>query len=228
MCAKKLSSVIAAGLLSLASHQVSATIVSGVVTGGSSFNNGGVFVKLGVPFTESTPDNTVGDNNFNDFNLYGFDESQNINLAADLTIDILADGIGGGSGSGVISAGTIIASHYIFFDPASLRTQIGDITFDSNILGIITSSANLNDSDFLANTGVNYLSPGLRGLEGGDTVSITGLDTLSVNWSAGSPGDYIRVLTATSPSAVPVPAAVWLFGSGLVGLVGVARRRKAA
>ena len=28
-------------------------------------------------------------------------------------------------------------------------------------------------------------------------------------------------------SAVPVPAAVWLFGSGLLGLVGVARRKKA-
>ncbi len=28
------------------------------------------------------------------------------------------------------------------------------------------------------------------------------------------------------PSAVPVPAAVWLFGSGLLGLAGVARRRK--
>ena len=28
------------------------------------------------------------------------------------------------------------------------------------------------------------------------------------------------------PSAVPVPAAVWLFGSGLLGLVGVARRKK--
>ena len=28
------------------------------------------------------------------------------------------------------------------------------------------------------------------------------------------------------PQVVPVPAAVWLFGSGLLGLVGVARRRK--
>ena len=27
---------------------------------------------------------------------------------------------------------------------------------------------------------------------------------------------------------VPVPAAVWLFGSGLLGLVGIARRKKAA
>lgn len=28
-------------------------------------------------------------------------------------------------------------------------------------------------------------------------------------------------------AAVPVPAAVWLFGSGLLGLVGISRRRKA-
>ena len=33
---------------------------------------------------------------------------------------------------------------------------------------------------------------------------------------------------ADLPAAVPVPAAVWLFGSGLVGLAGIARRRKAA
>jgi len=29
-----------------------------------------------------------------------------------------------------------------------------------------------------------------------------------------------------APAVVPVPAAVWLFGSGLIGLVGVARRKK--
>lgn len=32
--------------------------------------------------------------------------------------------------------------------------------------------------------------------------------------------------TLASASAVPVPAAVWLFGSGLLGLIAVARRRK--
>jgi hypothetical protein len=26
--------------------------------------------------------------------------------------------------------------------------------------------------------------------------------------------------------AVPIPAAVWLFGSGLIGLIGAARRKK--
>jgi len=36
------------------------------------------------------------------------------------------------------------------------------------------------------------------------------------------------VLTGGSHLVVPVPAAVWLFGSGLLGLIGIARRRKAA
>ena len=36
-----------------------------------------------------------------------------------------------------------------------------------------------------------------------------------------------NVSIVTDVSAVPVPAAVWLFGSGLLGLVGVARRKKA-
>ena len=38
-------------------------------------------------------------------------------------------------------------------------------------------------------------------------------------------GSEITVSIDTSP--IPVPAAVWLFGSGLIGLVGVARRKQA-
>ena len=40
--------------------------------------------------------------------------------------------------------------------------------------------------------------------------------------------DYtIRITIEDSAPPVPVPAAVWLFGSGLLGLIGVARRKKA-
>ena len=35
--------------------------------------------------------------------------------------------------------------------------------------------------------------------------------------------DYLTIELQTSP--VPVPAAAWLFGSGLIGLIGVARRK---
>ena len=35
-------------------------------------------------------------------------------------------------------------------------------------------------------------------------------------------------LSLTGTGVVPVPAAVWLFGSGLLGLVGMARRKKTA
>jgi hypothetical protein len=35
-------------------------------------------------------------------------------------------------------------------------------------------------------------------------------------------------LTATSVSTVPIPSAVWLFGSGLLGLIGISRKKKVA
>lgn len=47
------------------------------------------------------------------------------------------------------------------------------------------------------------------------------------HWSAQSFGSGHYGLQITSTSPVPVPAAAWLLGSGLVGLAGVARRRRA-
>ena len=49
--------------------------------------------------------------------------------------------------------------------------------------------------------------------------------TLLVGFTFDSNGDEVAAAFA-SASAVPIPAAVWLFSSGLAGLVGVARRRK--
>ena len=56
-------------------------------------------------------------------------------------------------------------------------------------------------------------------------------DTLSFGFGAVSTnnlpsGVFYDNLVFAEVSQVPVPAAVWLFGSGLIGLVGVARRRK--
>jgi hypothetical protein len=41
-----------------------------------------------------------------------------------------------------------------------------------------------------------------------------------------SPGDTAIFNSSWEISPVPVPAAVWLFGSGLIGLIGVAHRKK--
>ena len=60
--------------------------------------------------------------------------------------------------------------------------------------------------------------------------------SLSVNRTPGSIGTSLKsyaffnawaVHDGDVVSSVPVPAAVWLFGSGLLGLIGMARRKKA-
>ncbi len=62
----------------------------------------------------------------------------------------------------------------------------------------------------------------------GSGVDIDGDGTLGTTMAAGPFKDSPVGFSGTPISAVPVPAAAWLFGSGLVGLVGVARRRKAS
>lgn len=61
-------------------------------------------------------------------------------------------------------------------------------------------------------------------------VLVSGGDVGST-WGPGFAGqDYYEVwsinLLSKAGPVIPVPAAVWLFGSGLLGLVGIARRRK--
>ncbi|NNE89204.1 MAG: hypothetical protein HKN27_14105 [Silicimonas sp.] len=138
----------------------------------------------------------VGEDNFNDDNLYAFDEDQNIELIEPVRVDI-------GGQNGVIPAGTVVASHYVFFDSVA-GTQFGFVYFDAPILGIAALEGTMAATDFLANTDVIYIGTELRGLEHGDTVWIDDKDPhrLFVSWAGSSPGDYIRVFTEKSPGAL--------------------------
>jgi len=215
---KKGLSKLLAGLL--IAVPAGATIIGGTVTGGGAFANGGVFIKLTPPIANPFgPPNSVGNNTFQNNNLYGFDEDQNIVLAAPLNVDVVASGV-----VSPLPAGSTVASHYIFFDPGPSTSMIGTVDFDSDIVAIITSTGFLLASDFLANTGVNYLNPGARGLEAGDDVTISGARQILFDTTASTPGDYVRVLTVFSPGAIPEPGTIFLLPIGMVAIGVLAKR----
>jgi len=163
-----------------------------VIDGGIERQSGdGTFVKL----DPSTPFD-VGYDTFDDDNLYAFDEDQNITLSEPIRVDI-------GGVDGVIAQGTVVASHYVFFDSVS-SFHFGYVYFDAPILGVAAFQDTMAATDFLANTDVTYLSTELRGLESGDHVWIDEDDPnrLWVYWAGSSPGDYIRVFTERSEGAL--------------------------
>ncbi|MFK7940034.1 MAG: hypothetical protein AB8B82_11685 [Roseovarius sp.] len=139
----------------------------------------------------------VGADTFDDDNLYAFDEDQNITLSQPIHVDI------GGDDTGIIPQGTVVASHYVFFDSLD-SVHHGYVYFDAPILGVAAFEPTMAATDFLANTKVNYISMELRGLETGDHVWIDEEDPnrLWVYWAGSSPGDYIRVFTEKSDAAL--------------------------
>ena len=212
--------IAASSLALIAAVPAHATIIGGAVTTGT-----GSFFKLVVPFAAPTPANTVGNDTFQNANLYGFDEDQNVAVSGTaLNVDYLA--ATGAAGS--LPVGTVVASHYVFFDPRNVTTQKGYVDFDSPILAIVSETGPLAASDYLANTGVTYLSPSERGLEAGDFATVDSVlgYRLRVNWTASTPGDYVRVLTAYSPAAVPEPETWATMLAGVGALATAARRRR--
>ena len=204
-----------------------AAILSAVKLGGTT----NVFTKLfptplGNPFG---PPDTLEKDIFQLNVLFAFDEQVKIVLAAPLAVDRISDGLGGQQpGPGVLAAGTRVTSHYIFFDPKEWERALYEITFDSEVVGIATSTDNLRNSDFLGLPGLTYnTSPGngnffvITGLTGSDRADITGTHTVKVDLTRWS-GNFLRVLT-TVPE--PTTFVIWSL-LGLIGLGLGARRRR--
>lgn len=66
-----------------------------------------------------------------------------------------------------------------------------------------------------------YIAMNVRSNGSGEAQYQSGEDAL-IDWD----GTNFRTFADFQVTTVPVPAAVWLFGSGLIGLAGIARRKK--
>jgi len=110
-----------------------------------------------------------------------------------------------------IFASSIIISQVAgtFGIPSSEILTIGDIN-QVIITGVTLGTVN------------NLVNPPTQGSLSFTSDSVI-IDIASGTWG---PGSSFEVLIQTS--AVPVPSAVLLFGSGLLGLIGISRRKKAA
>lgn len=134
-----------------------------------------------------------------------------------------------GSAVNVINTGSGAGVYWDVRSSAILDTTT---SFQGNILALtsitLNTGATIGCGRALASTGAvtmdNTISIGC-GVGTGGEGSIGFGGGLTVSESGGIPG--FLPFAPVDVSAVPVPAAVWLFGSGLLGLIGVARRKKA-
>lgn len=98
----------------------------------------------------------------------------------------------------------------------------GDPLFNGDIQ-LITSSGTALNSDVID---VTLGDGGLAYYVG--LISDTAFNSASIQFDVAAEGAFLYSVDdiTTSTSVVPVPAAVWLFGSGLIGLIHLGKRRK--
>jgi hypothetical protein len=146
--------------------------------------------------------------------VHGWNEVQNFTLASNVAVDATSAGTYGSVGSltpGVITAGTTVSSHTLYFDPVGSGGAQASFAFDGTIIGVIvlddaTGIDHLFDSDFLIPGSVpvgniptaHFAARGIE-LDGTDSFNFAA-NHITVSLTAGSPGDQIRVLTTPEPT----------------------------
>ena len=206
------------GALALSSPLANAAIV-GVAGGNSSLGAAAAIIVAPGDVRDDAAVNT---------GQQGFNEMQGIVTGSAYSTD-----------QGIIAAGTRVDSHMIFLnsrgDTAVSHFNVG-WTFSGTILGVMANIGGGHEaasSGELGAAGTTYSAAfSNRGLEGNyingpfgsnDAYSIAG-SLLTLSMYVTEPGDWIRVVTV---SAVPLPAALPLYGAGiaLLSFFGWRKRR---
>jgi hypothetical protein len=153
---------------------------------------------------------------------------------SDITTQLVLDGSGlfAGINAGLATVGNTIdtascasggvlhnGTNSLCSTPASNGiTEVGGNAYPIGPIPIATSSFNTTGQTGFGTT-LSQLSLGTDDGIGGSPQDNGPNAGSNINFDFTS-------LEVTSVSAVPVPAAAWLFGSGLVGLIGIARRKQ--
>ena len=167
----------------------------------------------------------TGDVIFAGTNSFGLNDNDIITATGTIDTSSLASQLSSGSLLGGDAVGTI------YFDASSGNTMtinVGNTVFDASHDGSfadggypylafgIPGAGSLHDFNILIETGINGAPADFSSFN-------LGFDDL--NYVDGMYGEWRTTVAFSSASPVPVPAAVWLFGSGLLGLMGFARRK---
>lgn len=198
---------------------LAATVFSTYAAAGTVLTGGGITVTESITTVNvdgvPTDAGDYGVTNGNTNVMFGFAISNNS------TTSVMSQFVNASDGAGIFWDSNII-------DQNSWNTSsLLDPNFNSvplTSLGAFTDFFNAGDS-------VNiYSATESELLNAGASVSGAFLFFPAILESSGVAFtfDGANTQAVALTSAVPLPAAVWLFGSGLIGLIGVARRRNAA
>ena len=167
----------------------------------------------------------------------GADVNEAVEIFAELSTDftgwslLLYNGAGGAVYETIDLSSFGISTGAIFINPPSFQNGIDGIALvdeTNSVLQFLSYEGAFTATDGAA---LGLLSQDIGVAESAaDIVGLslqlqgTGTNYSDFTWSGPISSTFGSVNTDQVISAVPVPAAVWLFGSGLLGLIGVARK----
>jgi len=137
-----------------------------------------------------------------------------INTAPSIDYQIESGSLLGGDATGSINFG--------FGSGNTMTLTVGNTNFSPlDEYNYLSGSTTISFSAGLLLGVDSYIFPGTNGPSGFESLGLAfnDWDTMTGVWRTS------MAFVSSTPSPVPVPAAAWLFGSGLLGLIGFAKRK---